>query len=93
MAVTEYREVIHMTAANDAVDRELIIQAVHYSAATTGGHKAVIIETDTGDDNVVFSMSASGAGDTDFVTLECPVRINGIKLSTLGSGEVTIYKA
>lgn len=93
MAVTNYRGVIHMDALNDEVDKELIIQAVHYSGATTAAHKAILTELDTGDANEIFHMSAHAAGATDFVTLECPIRVNGIKLTTLGSGEVTIYTA
>lgn len=98
MAVTKYRNVIHMTEDLDEVLGESLIQAVHFTSPLSDNHTAIVKEisyegkiADIGPIIAYFSNGSAGGGG--FIWFRVPLRVDGFVLATLDSGEVTVYLA
>lgn len=69
------------------------IRAIHYAGGTTAGHTAVLTD---GADNHIATLSCGANGQPDHVDLSnIPQNMRtwiGLKVATLGSGVVTVYR-
>lgn len=69
------------------------IRALHYAGGTTAGHTAVLTD---GADNHIATLSCGGNGFSDHIDLSnMPQNMRtwtGLKVASLGSGVVTLYR-
>ena len=77
MAVTRNDQIIRMTAANDVVTGNLIIQALHAEGDLT---------LKDGSGNVLFT---TGAGPTD-ISFPAGLNVDGLEFDA-GSGELVVF--
>lgn len=93
MAITAQARTYRCDATGTVCATEISILAIHYAAGTTAGHTAVLTD---GQDNPICTLSCGGNGFTDHIDLShfpIPARSwKGLKVATLGSGVVTIFR-
>ena len=93
MANTIQARTIRCDATGTVLTTDISILAIHYAAGTTAGHTAVLTD---GQDNPICTLSCSGNGAVDHIDMSNfprPVRSwKGLKVATLGSGVLTIFR-
>lgn len=86
MATTNNGYLVKCTAASDEVTGQFRVTTIRWVNGSTADHQCIVTDSD---DNVVFDSVADGP---NFIDIHPIFRqMNGIKISTLDSGNVFVY--
>ncbi len=91
MAVTVAQNVIHMTALNDSVTYPVKVCKVIWAGCSTAAHVCEIKDKSDGSGNILFKVTGTANGDTVAAEVDFWSDASGLKVTTLGSGYVTLY--
>jgi hypothetical protein len=82
---------IYSTLQGDTLAGSWVIRGIGWAAPTTNTHRCKV--TDATSNAVLFDASAGAANNSVFFPYPKKLYANGITITTLGSGTVTIYLA
>ena len=91
MAVTRTANTITCTALNDAVAGQFKITGVVYAGATTAAHVCEIKDGYAGSGNSLFYATSAANGFNPLGPVKIMTDPTGFKVTTLQSGQVTVY--
>lgn len=84
--------VIDTSGASAILTTPIRIRKIRWTGGTTAGHTAIVKDQN---DNAFWESIASGSNyveESDFSTIDSnSIRINGLKVTALGSGKLYIY--